>query len=466
MRARDPFRLVTWEARVEASHRLKAYPRPLTLRRLLAPIETQAFAGSEVARAKGDGVEYADIRDFVPGDRVRSINWRASARRQGLVVNERHPERNTDVVLFVDSFADVRDGDRSVLDDAVRAAASLAARYLERRDRVGLVGFGGVLRWLQPGMGATQRYRLIETMLETGVEPTYTWRDVNLIPARILPPAALVLALTPLVDPRFVAALEDLRGRRFDVAVVEVDPVPLVEPGRIGGRAARVPPLAPRARGATRAAREPRDRRRDLGRRRARHRARGGEDIQALRATGTRLATGVGSVACLLAVVARADRARRRDVPAGRRPRRAPSPSSRSSRRSCSGWSPLVPVGDRARRVGSTPPSSRSTTRRSTSPRRSSPPGSSSCAELAYWSLDERSRGAGDPGEGLRRAAFVALLGGRARSSSRALLLALVDAVRARGLALDLVGAIAAVGRRRRRCSRRARRERQPSSGS
>ena len=232
VRARDALRLVTWEARFEQTRRLKAYPSPLTIQRLLAPLETQALAGSEVARAKGEGVEYADIRDFVPGDRVRSINWRASARRQGLVVNERHPERNTDVVFFIDSFTDVRGHGRSVLEDAVRAAASLATRYLERRDRVGLVGFGGVLRWLQPGMGVTQRYRLIETMLETGVAPTYTWRDVNLIPARILPPASLVLALTPLSDQRFIVALEDLRARRFDVAVIEVDPVPLVEPGR------------------------------------------------------------------------------------------------------------------------------------------------------------------------------------------------------------------------------------------
>jgi uncharacterized protein (DUF58 family) len=231
VRARDPLRLVTWESRFELLRHLKAYPTPLTLQHLLAPLETQAFSGSEVARVKGDGVEYADIRDFVPGDRVRSINWRASARRQGLVVNERHPERNTDVVLFVDSFADVRSGGVSVLEEAVRAAATLAARYLERRDRVGLVGFGGVLRWLHPGMGETQRYRLVETMIETGVEPTYTWRDVNLIPARILPPASLVLGLSPLVDQRFVAALEDLRARRFDVAVVEVDPVPLVRPG-------------------------------------------------------------------------------------------------------------------------------------------------------------------------------------------------------------------------------------------
>lgn len=232
LRAYDALRFVTWEASVARTSRLRAYPTPLTLQTLVTAREMQVFTGSEVARVQGEGIEYADIRDFVPGDRVRSINWRASARRQGLVVNERHPERNTDVVLFLDSFADVRRGNRSVLDDAVRAAGSLATRYLDRRDRVGLVGFGGVLRWLQPGMGMTQRYRLIETMLETGVEPTYAWRDVSLLPPRILPPKALVIALTPLVDRRFVSALEDLRGRGFDVAVVEVDPVSLVEPGR------------------------------------------------------------------------------------------------------------------------------------------------------------------------------------------------------------------------------------------
>ena len=231
VRTRDVLRLVTWEARIERPRHVKAYPRPVTIQRILSPLRTQAFAGSAVAPVKGDGVEYADIRDFVPGDRVRSINWRASARRQALVVNERHPERNTDVVLFVDSFTDVRGGGRSALEEAVRAAASLATRYLERRDRVGLVGLGGVLRWLQPGMGMTQRYRLIETMLETSVEPTYTWKDVNVIPARILPPASLVLGLSPLVDDRFVAALEDLRARRFDVAVVEIQAAPLVAPG-------------------------------------------------------------------------------------------------------------------------------------------------------------------------------------------------------------------------------------------
>lgn len=65
-------------------------------------------------------------------------------------------------------------------------------------------------------------------------------------------------------------------------------------------------------------------------------------------------------------------------------------------------------------------------------------------AELAYWSGEERTRWLGDAGDGFRRAAVVALLGVGAFFVS-AVLLALVDAVRARGLALDLLGALAAV---------------------
>jgi hypothetical protein len=63
--------------------------------------------------------------------------------------------------------------------------------------------------------------------------------------------------------------------------------------------------------------------------------------------------------------------------------------------------------------------------------------------ELAYWSLDERDRVRGEPGDDLRRLAYVALLGVAALLAA-AVLLALVDAVRARGLGIDVLGAAAA----------------------
>ena len=66
------------------------------------------------------------------------------------------------------------------------------------------------------------------------------------------------------------------------------------------------------------------------------------------------------------------------------------------------------------------------------------------CAELAYWSGEERTRWLGDAGDGLRRLAVVVLLG-LAAFIVATVLLVLVDAIRARGLALDLLGALAAV---------------------
>jgi uncharacterized protein (DUF58 family) len=226
LRARSPLGLLVEEGTSAAPAPVRVFPREEEVRRLLAPRETQLTAGNEVARVKGDGIEFADVRPFVAGDRVRRINWRARARRGELWVNEAHPERNTDVILFLDTFAEARLGDRSTLDQAVRAAASLAEHYLARRDRVGLVGFGGVLRWLLPGMGRVQAYRIADALLDTEIVLSYAWKGVEILPARTLPPQALVLALSPLLDERSVDALLDLRARGYDLAVVDVSPLP------------------------------------------------------------------------------------------------------------------------------------------------------------------------------------------------------------------------------------------------
>jgi uncharacterized protein (DUF58 family) len=238
VRTHDPFRVIRYETQLDRRTRLKAYPRPETLRTLARPVETQVFAGNQVARTKGDGIEFADLRPFVHGDLVKRVNWRASARRRELWVNEYHPERNADVIIFIDAFAEAREASQSTLDETVRAAAALTAHYLREKDRVGLVSFGGVFNWLLPSTGLIQQYRIVDALLDSQIVLNYAWKDIASIPPRTLPPQALVLALSPLLDERATVALLEVRARGFDLAVIEISPLPHVRPAR--GEAARI----------------------------------------------------------------------------------------------------------------------------------------------------------------------------------------------------------------------------------
>jgi len=231
LRAQDHAGLFRYDLTLPRDLKLRVFPREEQLRSLLRPRETQPYVGDEVSRRRGDGIEFADIRPFAFGDAVTRINWRATARRGELWVNDRHPERNTDVVIFLDAFTEARRHETGTLDHAVRAAASLAREYINARDRVGLIGFGGSLRWLLPGTGYVQLYRICEALIDTQILLTYAWRDIIAVPSRVLPPHAVIVALTPLLDERSINALLDLRARGFDLAVVETSPVPFVESG-------------------------------------------------------------------------------------------------------------------------------------------------------------------------------------------------------------------------------------------
>ncbi|MEJ7583120.1 MAG: DUF58 domain-containing protein [Acidimicrobiales bacterium] len=225
---RDRSGLSTHVRRLPADLVVRVHPGAETVRTLVRPRRTQAVAGSQVARIVGSGIEPANMRPYVPGDRVREVNWRTTARRGELWVNQRHPESATDVVVFLDTFS------AGAVEAAVRVAITLVQAYLADRDRVGLIAFGGTVSWLRPGMGATQHHRMVDQLLGTQVRESFVWKGLDVFPPNTLPPHALVVAVTSLEDDRAIAALADLRNRGIDLAIVEVAPegseVPATDP--------------------------------------------------------------------------------------------------------------------------------------------------------------------------------------------------------------------------------------------
>jgi uncharacterized protein (DUF58 family) len=151
---------------------LEVFPQPVPMRPRLVPAELLRRIGEHTGRAVGDGVEFAGIRPYLPGDQLRDVNRAVSLRRGQLHVNQ-------------------------------RAAARAAGR-------------GGLF----DAAGDRQFYRIAEMMLAARYD-SFVTPDVGRIPRTALPPGTLVVVFSPLLDPRGFGAISDLRQRGFPLIVVD-----------------------------------------------------------------------------------------------------------------------------------------------------------------------------------------------------------------------------------------------------
>lgn len=213
---------------------LESRPHRIAVHGLVRPERVRATSGDRVARLAADGIEFADVREQQAGALERRINWRATARRGTTCVNVHHPERSTDVVLLADTFSG------AVLPQVVAVAVSLADTYLRRHDRVGLVSFGGVLDWVEPGSGPSHLERLRLALLSSETHFSYAWKTADVIPRRLFPAGCLVLSVTALGDRRFISTLASLRSRGLDLAIIEVEPRSTDEANAVASVARRI----------------------------------------------------------------------------------------------------------------------------------------------------------------------------------------------------------------------------------
>ncbi|MEB3030581.1 DUF58 domain-containing protein [[Mycobacterium] nativiensis] len=191
--------------------------------------------GTHLTRHPGRGVEYADIRAYVPGDPLHSVNWPVSARRGSLHVTQRLTDRGADVVVLVDDYPQPGGPATVATERAVLGAAQVVQTALRNGDRAGIVTLGGRHpRWVGPDIGQRQFYRIVDAVLGAG--DGFETTSGTLAPRAAVPAGALVIAFSTLLDTEFALALTDLRRRGHVVLAVdvltgspfEVEPDPLV----------------------------------------------------------------------------------------------------------------------------------------------------------------------------------------------------------------------------------------------
>ncbi|OBG36411.1 ATPase [Mycobacterium alsense] len=187
----------------------------------LPQIELLDRLGAHLTRHIGPGVEYADIRPYVPGDQLRAVNWPVSARRRQLHVTQRLTDRAADVVVLIDTYRQPAGPATDATERVVRGAAQVVQTALRHGDRAGIVALGGNRpRWLGADIGQRQFYRVLDTVLGAGEGFENT--TGTLAPRAAVPVGAIVIAFSTLLDTEFALALIDLRKRGHVVVAVDI----------------------------------------------------------------------------------------------------------------------------------------------------------------------------------------------------------------------------------------------------
>ncbi|MDI6098393.1 DUF58 domain-containing protein [Actinoplanes sp. NEAU-A12] len=209
---------------------VRVYPITEPFKATEAMPAAAGLVGAHRSRRPGEGGELAGVRQFAPGDRLRRIDWRVSLRTRDLHVASTLSDRDAEVLLLLDVLGEVGlsggvRGGSSVLDTTVRAAAAIAEHYLHRGDRVSLLEYGSTARRLRPASGRRQYLTVLEWLLDVRPDPVETEQYENVFGAHHVSSSALVVVLTPLVDPRAADMLAQLtQSGRYVVAVDTLPP--------------------------------------------------------------------------------------------------------------------------------------------------------------------------------------------------------------------------------------------------
>ncbi len=189
----------------------------------------EGLIGGHPSRRPGEGSDVAGVRPFVIGDRLHRINWRVTGRTGTLHVTSTYADRDTEVLLVLDSRQDLGRSPDSSLDTGVRAAAAVAEHYLRAGDRVGMVDLGQRFRAVPARAGRGHLVRLLDLMLNARA------LDLSDDDARsAAPPAAelvaragphaLVVLLSPLAREAVLRTVAGLARSGRTVVVVDTLP--------------------------------------------------------------------------------------------------------------------------------------------------------------------------------------------------------------------------------------------------
>jgi len=197
----------------------------------ISPRKTRNWVGMIKSRRVGIGTEFYGIRDYVSGDEMRKINWKATSRYDRLVTNEFEAECSGDVTLILDARVEANVGhiENSAVEHGVRAVSTISQQILEDKNRVGLIVLRDIIDEVYPAFGRRQFYKLSEHLLNVKPMGLLPFENVGWMVISYFPLESQIIVVSSLTDREIITTIGDLCARGYDVVVLSPGPVKLEE---------------------------------------------------------------------------------------------------------------------------------------------------------------------------------------------------------------------------------------------
>ncbi|HJM66683.1 MAG TPA: DUF58 domain-containing protein [Candidatus Thalassarchaeaceae archaeon] len=224
IRYRDSFNLFSQEMYVDHRSDLIVFPQVREIEEAMVRSRTpKMYTGATTLRTPGPGTEFFSLREYVPGDPFKIINWKAYARTGQLIVNEKCRDAVTDVFILVDSRDISRIGTvlKNPLEVGTVAAASLASYFIKRRDSVALAVYDDRLSFLPADTGDKQYFKILSSLAGVAPKGAMPLQAVtNALSSRFSrgSPVFIISALEG--DGTTIPAIRDLAGRGHEVIIL------------------------------------------------------------------------------------------------------------------------------------------------------------------------------------------------------------------------------------------------------
>ena len=210
----DPFGLFEKLIEINAPGQVHVLPQQVELRQYsYHPLPNIRAAGPNLSRLPGSGIDFWGVREYHPGDSLRSIHWRMAARHpQKFYTKEYEREEISDIGLLLDArvLSNQTTAGLDLFEHSIQAAASLARYFLSLGNRVSMLILNDHLVRVFPGYGKHQLVRILDELSNCDLGERVGFDTLKYLPVKLFPNRSLISVISPLLpnDYSFIARLK------------------------------------------------------------------------------------------------------------------------------------------------------------------------------------------------------------------------------------------------------------------